>query len=614
MKINLENIKKKIKSPFFILLVLLILFSILINYIYIKDFISLPSPIYGGDYYYQLGAVNHVKYGGNTLSSTNTFGELPVYLPLYSFMVGNFARILNINSIDSIYVFSYLITIFSALIIFLLIKKLFKDIFLSFISSLYFIMFMIGHPICKYTSFASVLMMPLFLYLTYRFLENKSFKNSIILGVVYGLTGLSHPSAFMASSLLMLLVFIYYCLIKNIEFKTKQIEKQKIKKDLFRYIIIFLIGISIALLWWFHPIFTFHAQSSHGYPELTFSINSQIELLWNYLSNIALNFNTIHNSIFSVFCILGIIGIIFTKTKNIQIEFLKFLIISTIIIIFHYFITENFFGFNLVPNYLISMLKISSLVLFSFGILICNYLIKNSPIKKKYFYSILILFLLISFFQLYEQADTNKWLNNAKKPLPEHMTSLSEYLIENTNVDDIILTTKEIGFAINAVSGRKLLTFRRGHAGPYQFTDLDTREITQTLLLYGNNTNLKKELLKKYDLKYLYWDNYWIQSEYTINEKGQVVGRFDPLVISYNKEYEKVIKQNGIKYSVETDWSDPSLRGGNWKKQKLIFVSPENYRNFTHPWNPDLNTFLEEVWSFKSKGEKTAILYKIIKE
>ncbi|MBW3016862.1 hypothetical protein KY316_00685, partial [Candidatus Woesearchaeota archaeon] len=73
------------------ILVGLFIFFTILHFMLVSPLKSLPSPLYGGDYYYQLGATNHVKYGGNPLSSPNIKGALPVYFVLYSGMAGYIA-------------------------------------------------------------------------------------------------------------------------------------------------------------------------------------------------------------------------------------------------------------------------------------------------------------------------------------------------------------------------------------------------------------------------------------------------------------------------------------------------------------------------------------------
>lgn len=95
----------KIKQRNIILIGIIIVF-IIVQYMTVKDMVSLPSPIYGGDLYYQLGQTNNVKYNGNPLESANTKGSLPIYFVVYSLITGNIAKLLNIDAFMAELLFS----------------------------------------------------------------------------------------------------------------------------------------------------------------------------------------------------------------------------------------------------------------------------------------------------------------------------------------------------------------------------------------------------------------------------------------------------------------------------------------------------------------------------
>ena len=131
------------------------------------------------------------------------------------------------------------------------------------------------------------------------------------------------------------------------------------------------------------------------------------------------------------------------------------------------------------------------------------------------------------------------------------------------------------------------------------------------VILYGDDLWTKKELIKKNNIKYLYWDTYWIQSEYYFDDKGQITGWFDPLIAFNEPEYKLLLDQNNVTYMERVDWVDPSYKNERIPQFDLIFVTPENYHNFTNPWNPNLNPFLNKVWNYKQNGMEIAALYEV---
>jgi hypothetical protein len=188
--------------------------------------------------------------------------------------------------------------------------------------------------------------------------------------------------------------------------------------------------------------------------------------------------------------------------------------------------------------------------------------------------------------------------------------SLQNYLLKNTNVNDVILSTKELSFAINAISGRKVLVNRWAQQNnPYM--NLPQRDMDAAVILYGNDTKKKLELIKKYNISYLYWDYYWFNSEFYFDRNGRLVGMFDPLMTYDTNKNREYLDRYVVKYIPMYFWVDPSARYDNVRKFHILIISPQNYYNFTNPWKQDLNKYLVEVWNYTYNGHKIAVLYKI---
>jgi hypothetical protein len=140
---------------------------------------------------------------------------------------------------------------------------------------------------------------------------------------------------------------------------------------------------------------------------------------------------------------------------------------------------------------------------------------------------------------------------------------------------------------------------------------MESRELAAAIIFYGNDSQAKKELLKKYDIHYLYWDTFWIQSEYSFNDQGQVNSWFDPIVLFDSADKRDILQKYNISYFSQNTWLDPAARGPDFNKFDFIFISPQNYYNFTHPWNPGLDSYLQEVWNYSQNGQVVSRLYKI---
>ena len=60
--------------------------------------------------------------------------------------------------------------------------------------------------------------------------------------------------------------------------------------------------------------------------------------------------------------------------------------------------------------------------------------------------------------------------------------------------------------------------------------------------------------------------------------------------------FEQIMFQ--IDYMIQNTWIDPGLRGELYPTYELIFISPNNYHNFTHPWHTNLDNITEEIWNY----------------
>jgi len=114
----------------------------------------------------------------------------------------------------------------------------------------------------------------------------------------------------MSLSLLMGVVFLYYFITRNKENISNKHYKKTLK-NLSKYALIIVIGLAIAMLWWFKPIFINHGQTSLNYTEaLTVDYNQfsvQFSEIKNLLSQSLIHFNSIAGAIYSLLIITGIV-------------------------------------------------------------------------------------------------------------------------------------------------------------------------------------------------------------------------------------------------------------------------------------------------------------------
>jgi hypothetical protein len=130
------------------------------------------------------------------------------------------------------------------------------------------------------------------------------------------------------------------------------------------------------------------------------------------------------------------------------------------------------------------------------------------------------------------------------------------------------------------------------------------------VILVGNSTEKRLELLRKYGVKYVYWHAYWINSEYTTDQSGRIIGWADPLMVKDTPEYRSYFEEYGIQYSPQKTYIDPALRGDYFRKLDLLLIVPA-YRGFDAPWSSGLDPYLMKVWEYNESGYPTARIYEV---
>ena len=580
-----------IKKPYIILAVI-ILIALFFNLTKIKELKQLPSPLYGGDLYYHLGGIYNLQQGNSYLDNPQMIGEYAWTPPLYNFIVLYFSKIVGLTVEKGVLFSSLLFLIMSVLISYFVAKKIFDDDYFALIPAT---LIMIVFPIFKYTDFALVILMPLFFYSSFLNFKELSLKNGIFHGIVVGLLGITHLNFFIGAVIYSVLLYTY------ILYNKRKSLKKEYRKDIGCISAASIIGFSISLITWYVPLFIYKLKLANDIAAFDAydlsKLSNMFFITWegikaNFLNIAFSNSKNIFYSIITISIIILIVLLILDKNKTNFKKFLLFHLIATFIAANHHYLSYPLLKTNFFPHY------INAALFFPFFIFSASYLYFLLVKKyKKIVCAILVFFFLaLIMSSLNNRWQTDRWIAVGKTELSPLMKEVSNWITKNTQINDVFLSTNEISFALSALTGRKGVNFRRAHSGMY--VDVDQRYLDSALILYGNDTNLKKQLIKKYDIKYLYWDYYWVQSEFSFDKDGNVIGWFDPLMIKYSEERESILKANNISYFKTKTFLDPANRGKRTVQFDVLIISPENYRSARTPWKADLDEFIRPVANF----------------
>jgi hypothetical protein len=568
---------------------------------------SLNSPLLGGDYFFQMGSIRHILSSppSEWFKSSSILGEIPTYSTIYAIIVAEYAKLTGQYLIYSMFSINYLFVLLAIITLYFLFKNIFDNKWIAMFGILLFLPFT-SLPIMKYTEFAWAFAVPLFLLGLWYFYKEQSLKMALIVGLLYGFIALLHPTCLIIGGALIGFFGLYMTL------KDKLPVSEAFRTKFVYFFIAGILGIAISLLWWAYPLSHLGSLGSGqvnvwGFYDLS-RLDIQFTFLLQTLMDYFINFSSVTFALISLLACAGLFWIIKSEKTESSI-FIILLLVASALLTFHYFLTVPLMNTFFAPNYMnLMLLHLAIIILCCFAIKHLFVFLNNiNKIYSQISAMIILAVLILGAYLSYDGWYNYQWFKVARNPISENYLELSNYLLANTSYNDVILSTNELSFVINAMSGRKVLAFRRGHVSP--FYEFDSREIATAIILYGNNTEVKKQLIQKYNVTYLYIDSYWIESEWHIDySTNKVVGKYDPLLVFDTPENRKALSDNGVDYYATNDWVDPSMSDNLHRKMDILLVTPNNYRNSRYLWASDLNDYLKEVWR---SSDNSSYLFKV---
>ncbi|MFA5077222.1 MAG: glycosyltransferase family 39 protein [Candidatus Micrarchaeia archaeon] len=590
----LQELKNEVKKPAVLFLIGYVLLCALLQQQYVGALKSLPSPLYGGDLYYQMGAIEHIRSGGSVLESSSMVGTTPGYLPAYGVFVAAISWLLNTDTFHGMLACSMILLFATYALWYFVLREICGDESMAVLGAI-IVNVPPGDPVFKYTAFAMYFVTPIALYFFWRAWKSEELKDYAMAGIVYGLLPLCHMVLFIGMTILAALLFgikIY----RNKEYASFGALK--------KYAVFALIAAPLLMLYWYQPIFEYHLKFAYDRTHMELPDFGTLGVqLWFFSDIWARITSKIGLVIASAFVLLG-----FRKIKWDGFEGALF--IASLLATFSYFITEPLLKMNFIPQYLSIMMLLPSIVVLSLGC--AKEVLGGWKSGKLVLYLLLLVLAGSAFLEFQDRTAQDKWIKvGMNQTFPEEYLGLRSYLVNNTGVDDVFLSTKEVSFALNAFSGRKLVVNRWAHQNN-QYLDMPGRDRDAAVMLYGKNASMSVALMKSYEVKYVFWHAYWYNSEFIFDSSGKPVDWYDPLITMNTDANRKMLDENGVKYREMKFWLDPSGRSSDIRKYDILQVSYENYDfSGNGPWNDGLDQYLEEVWSYEENGQKYAALYKV---
>lgn len=552
-------------------------------------FEGLPSPIYGGDFYYSMGCVQHVLQGGNPFVSCHLENEPTHYFPLYPAIVAIISILTGTGAITAMWIASVLFNFAGILATYFLLRQYTTNRWIAAAFALIFVS--IPQYVFKGTHLENTLMVPLFFLALTLFYKNPSWKNTLLLGIIGGLNNWTITYA------LPLTAFMYAGMTAYFAYKYRE---SKDYTPLLRLVTAGMITLAMALIIWGPSIGDFDNRSQLwlSRADTTSTAEGATKAFFSILKSNFLNFGSISKAILTLSLWLSLL---LWWNKRSSKRTLSYLLFTTALIMTYSYLFFRLINIQIFPSYLAIGLQTAIVIL---GAQHLSLILKRLPYNKIISIAIFLL-VVLPIATSNPDERLGRWLESAKSEPPAHYRALQEKLSDFDA--KTIVTTKELGFAVNAFTGAKVLANRQAHNSP--FTNTNERELAQAIILYGNNDTLRMKLVDQYNISHLYWDAYWMQSEYTFSD-GKMTNMYDPLFVLDSAEARNTLNASGVKYFAQTTQPDPAERAcEHCAKWQLLFILPAR-NDMMRPWHPSLDDKLEQEWMHSSPP---AALYKIKK-
>jgi hypothetical protein len=372
------------------------------------------------------------------------------------------------------------------------------------------------------------------------------------------------------------------------------------------------LGAGLAIGYWYQPIFVQHGRTSLHYTEWNGGVDLRtLGLRWDYARSVLLQQLTpwpLADGVLRLLCLIGAVRLFRLMPRG-RFVGIGIAAIASFLWIFHFLISMPMLHAHFVPDYIRRFVWQFAAVLVA-GVAISEGLERiRRPAQRAAVevgsVALSLAAMVVQGFALARDPATIA----ARQPLPAEFAALQTWVYAHTSADDVVLSTNELSFAWAALTGRKTMVTRRAQNDPY--VDMDERNRDAALILYGNNEALRRQLLQRWNVRYVLWTPNWGPSEFTRDSSGNVF-QGDPLMYFANPEYDAALNEAGVQLIRSFSFVDPYLRGPKYPRFELTLISPANYERADHPWRDGLDASLEPVWSFEQGGVRMAALYRVV--
>jgi hypothetical protein len=536
------------------------------------------------------------------MASCSVSGALPGYLPLYGTLVALVSKAAGRAVVPTMLALTVFLRALSSGLAWWVFTRLYgrgPGLVLACLWSL-----LHPDPIFKYTEFTLAVIVPLYFHALFRFVEKPALPAAIYLGLTLAAAGYSHAIVF-TGGIAIAVIATAIGVAADAGHRVPRLRASALG------LLVVAAGATLALGYWYRPIFVYHARSSLHYTEWNGGVSlATLADRIRYTQAALLSMVRADEWPLAVRSGLFVAGLVLLWRAGERERFLPGLWIAaaTLIYVFHYWVTMPLLHTHLVPDYVRRYLWVfAAWLVAAIPVVLLFDRVRGRRATGVVTGVVLGASLLGVAFETRGLA-ADPAMEGARRPPLPMLASLQAWVFDHTRPDDVVLSANELSFAWAALTGRKTVVTRRAQNDP--FVDMDVRNRDAALMLYGGDEEARARLLRQYGVRYLLWTAQWESSEYYEDPK-RGFAYVDPLLYFRNDEYDRELERAGVKIINFYGWVDPALRGPEYARFELSLVAPANYRSPERPWHAALDARLEKVWSYADQGRDVAVLYAV---
>jgi putative Ca2+/H+ antiporter (TMEM165/GDT1 family) len=565
-------------------IIVLILFFTTYYLLFFATFTQLPSEYYGGDHYAHLSSVVKIYDTSNPFISSHYEGELQHYPWLNQFAIALFAKLTMLSPYQAATLFPALVMFFTIIITYFFGLRFFRNKTFALILTAAWAVHLVPsmHP-SEVTKQLFIPLIALWILLLYEVMaetteseeqeetkeskkskerENTTKAKKIIVGIMYGLSGLQHVVTFFMSSIILIIVLF----LSLLEGKSTSIIK-KVKVLTKKSFPIILIGWCIAALFWAPLLIRYHGETVNDWQVYAAEdLFPSTEFVSGSIASIINLGNTTTTVILSILALIVVLYFTIKKAdKRIFTPLLLFC--ATLIGIIHPYITLplldltfGYYRFPVVFEFIRHIIPV--LALYYLWGWISSY---SKDDKKRNRIKVLgaILFIAFTFWTViqftdlvadYKESERYQYATENEEKIDAYL-ALREFIEENNIIgdDEVVLSFHpDMGFLFNAMTGRNVVTSRVTHASP--FVNHNERVADVAVIFYGDNETKAYELLEEYKVTYIFSEMGNIQFQFTCLDNWDEIkssNKKDKTVLAYwclltDPSYESYLEEYGI--------------------------------------------------------------------